>query len=308
MKLLHASGIRFFLLIIVFLTVSPLASATVLRVASWNIRNYTSTDRYLGKEEGWNPDYPKPEAEKDALRTVMLAVRPDIIVFQEMGPEGYLEELRLDLARAGLDYPYSAYMVAGDPERCLAALSNVPFCEVRREGDLSFTVAGESYCVKRGLLALVFETNGLRWTLYDAHLKSRISKAAEEGLNNRIRAGEATAVRNRIQKEQGADSFWMLAGDMNDTPSSSVWNRLTKKSGNELGIDLKPADSHSEYWTYYYNKKDSYERIDLLMASLPMMGAGIIPENAKIYDGSDASQASDHRMVYVDLFFSDGNE
>jgi endonuclease/exonuclease/phosphatase family metal-dependent hydrolase len=280
------------------------ARAEVVRVASFNLRNYTATDRIVDKS--WTPDYPKDEDEKTAAREIILSVRPDIIVFEEMGPAEYLEELRLDLAREGMDYPYSAHMVAEDKERCLAALSRIPFEKVEKITDMSFTSAGEKFAVKRGLLALTFKTDGNEWTIYGAHIKSRYGSAGEAEANSRERIGEANAIRSRIQKiYKKADApFWMLAGDMNDMPGSSVWKRLTVKGEKHLGVDLRPVDSRGESWTYYYKKADSYERIDMMLAS-EALAREVMPESAKIYDGPEAEKASDHRMIYVDLEFKE---
>lgn len=275
-------------------------SAETIRVASYNIRNYTGTDRVTAN--GWTPGYPKPEDEKDALRAVILAVKPDVIVFQEMGPAGYLEELRLDLCAEGLAFPYSAHLVASDPERCLAALSRIPIEKIGRNNSLTYSVDGEKAPVKRGLLSLSFSTKGRVWTLYDIHFKSRVGKKSEEKKNTSERNGEASAIRNQIQKEQGDNALWILAGDTNDTPASGTWKRVLTKGERKLGVDLRPKDSNGEFWTYYYKKLDTYERIDLLMAS-PDMAKLVKTDSASIYDGQDAGAASDHRMVYVDLEF-----
>jgi endonuclease/exonuclease/phosphatase family metal-dependent hydrolase len=276
------------------------ASAESVRVASYNIRNYTGTDRIT--ESGWTPGYPKPEEEKDALRAVILAVKPDVIVFQEMGPAGYLEELRLDLSASGLAYPYSAHLVASDPERCLAALSRIPIENMGHNNSLTYSVNGDKSPVKRGLLSLSFTSKGRAWTLYDIHLKSRAGNKSDEKKNTAERNGEASAIRNQIQKEQSDNALWILAGDTNDTPTSGAWNRFLAKGERKLGVDLRPKDSKGEFWTYYYKKLDSYERIDLIMAS-PAMAELVKTDSAKIYDGSGAEKASDHRLVYVDLEF-----
>ena len=276
------------------------ANADVVRVASFNLRNYTASDRMVDKK--WTPDYPKDEDEKTAVREILLSVRPDIVMFQEMGPPEYLEEFRLDLAREGLRYEYSAHMIAVDNVRCLAALSKIPFEKVEKITDMGFTVSGEKMAVKRGLLALTFKTDGREWTIYDAHIKSRYSKSGEKEANSRERIGEANAIRSRLNKiyKKAHSPLWLLVGDMNDTPGSSVWKRLTVKSGKSLGVDLRPVDSRGESWTYRYAKMDTYQRIDMMLASDALSGA--VKENsAKVYDGPEADKASDHRMVYVDL-------
>lgn len=277
-----------------------MARAETIRVASYNLRNYTATDRIM--DAGWVPEYPKPELEKDALRAAILSVKPDVIVFQEMGQGGYLEELAVDLAASGLDYPYRECLVAADAERCLAALSRIPFKEVRRNNGITCKVYGEVIPVKRGLLGLTFVTKGREWTVYDIHLKSRSGSEADADRNEKERHAEAAAIRGRILKEQGEGAFWLLLGDTNDTPRSGTWNRLTHKGEKRIGVDLRPKDSRGEYWTYYYSRKDTYERIDIMLASPPMLEF-VQTDSARIYDGPDAACASDHRLIYADLEF-----
>ena len=81
-------------------------------MATYNIENYVSTNRMT--EAGYRKDYPKPESEKRALRTVMRALDADVLVLQEMGPRAYLDELQRDLKAEGLDYPHVALAEAAD--------------------------------------------------------------------------------------------------------------------------------------------------------------------------------------------------
>jgi len=276
-------------------------NAEIVRVASFNVRNYNVCDHII--DGIWTPKYPKPEEEKTALRTILRAVNPDVVVFQEMGPSEFLEELRHDLAKEGLDYPYSAHMVALDEDRCLCALSRIPFAGVTRHTDLTYSVSKIKHGVKRGLLALSFSTQGRAWTLYDAHLKSRYGSDKDPVGNRKEREGEAMAIRNRIAKDAN-NGFWMLAGDMNDTPGTGTWRKLSRKYGKPLGVDLRPLDSNGEPWTYNFASRDIYERIDMLLCSTALSNF-IVEGSAHIYDGPGANEASDHRLVYMELNFPD---
>jgi endonuclease/exonuclease/phosphatase family metal-dependent hydrolase len=252
--------------------------------------------------DGWSPGYPKPEAEKDALRKVILTVKPDVIVFQEMGPGGYLEELRLDLAAEGLDYPYAVVLRAADRERCLAALSRLPIQEKGLNTSLTYTLNGEKQPVKRGLLSLSFLTQGREWTLYTIHLKSRVGTKREQAHLDAERAAEASVVRDNILREQPDGALWILAGDTNDNPSSPARNRLEIKNEKSFDVDLRPVDSKGENWTYYYSKRDTYERIDVMLAS-PEMAKLVKHDATRIYDGPGSMEASDHRLIYTDVEF-----
>mgnify|MGYP001603107197 CR=1 FL=1 len=86
--------------------------AGTLTVATYNVENYTSANRMT--EAGYRQGYPKPEAEKDALRTVIRGLRADILVLQEMGPRPYLDEFQRDLKRDGCDYPQAILLEGAD--------------------------------------------------------------------------------------------------------------------------------------------------------------------------------------------------
>src|SRR3954462_10992853 len=70
-----------------FLLLFVVAEAETLTVATYNIENYVPADRMT--EAGYRKDYPKPESEKQALRTVIRALNADILVLQEMGASAY---------------------------------------------------------------------------------------------------------------------------------------------------------------------------------------------------------------------------
>jgi endonuclease/exonuclease/phosphatase family metal-dependent hydrolase len=295
---------RWIAAVLAFVALQTGLNAASVRAASWNVRNYNEADRVV--DGRWTPSAPKSEDEKTALRKAILAVRPDVIVFQEMGPAAYLEELRRDLVKEGLEYPFSAHLTAADPERCLAALSRIPFASVDKQAHVTYRSGGVDCEVRRGLLALTFVTEGCRWTLFDIHLKSRETGAFGEAATERERLSEAEALRGEILKFSDAaddSARWMLAGDLNDHPGGSVWRRLLSLRGKSIGVDLRPSDARGEYWTYYFSRNDSYERIDLLMAS-PVL-AKSVPKGAPTLFAEEGMRASDHRMPFTDLVFPD---
>ena len=63
-----------------------------LRIATYNVRNYTAADRMV--REVYRPEYPKPENEKSALRAVIKALDADVLALQEMGGEPYARVAR----------------------------------------------------------------------------------------------------------------------------------------------------------------------------------------------------------------------
>jgi len=147
-------------------------------------------------------DYPKPESEKEALRSVIRYANPDILVLQEMGDVPFIKELQEDLRTDGVDYPYAAYVEATDKERHVVILSREPFKEVNQYDKLSFKhLGGARQFVKRGLIEAVFNTSGYEWSLFAVHLKSRYSKGSQDFESRKWRIGEATVLRNLIREK-----------------------------------------------------------------------------------------------------------
>src|SRR5437763_6437884 len=83
------------------LVLAAAVRAETLTVATYNIENYGPADRMT--DTGFRKDYPKPEAEKRALRMVLCGLNADVVALQEMGGPAYLEELRRDLKVEGID-------------------------------------------------------------------------------------------------------------------------------------------------------------------------------------------------------------
>src|SRR3954453_5904878 len=97
----------------------------------------------------YHESYPKPEAEKQALRAVIRGLNADVLAVQEMGPRPYLDELRHDLATEGLNYLYAELLEADDKERHLAVFSKRPFTAVHGYTQLAFKYFGATDTVKR---------------------------------------------------------------------------------------------------------------------------------------------------------------
>ena len=210
------------------ISVRPLPAETV-RVATYNVHNYLNMDRMV--EGYWRKNYPKPEVEKEALRELILRIRPDILALQEIGGIGHLEELQQDLRTQGLVYNYAEMLNGPDEVRHLALLSNIPPKQVLSHDQIDFKYFDARQSVKRGLMEIVFETAGLRWHLFNVHLKSRWTDRKDDPNSAKRRVGEAQAIRDflreRLPPEQ-VDSRYLITGDFNDARDSSTLRRFLK--------------------------------------------------------------------------------
>jgi endonuclease/exonuclease/phosphatase family metal-dependent hydrolase len=275
-------------------------AAPALTVATYNVENYVVTNRMV--DGVYRPAYPKPEAEKAALRKVITGLAPDILALQEMGPPPFLDELQRDLQREGAVYPFALVLEAADPDRHVAVLSKLPLKEVRRHAAVAIEFRPGPGVVKRGVLAVTVSTGAGEMTLFLIHLKSQLTEWRDDPGGAKQRQLEAAAVRDLVLArfpDPTAANF-VVCGDWNDTRDSKPVKTLLKRGQTKLGEVLNAADSRGETWTHHYNREDSYSRIDYILVSpalLPAVADGV----AHVYDGPGVLQASDHRPVFVRL-------
>ncbi len=272
--------------------------AETVRVANFNLHNYLDTNRWV--DGHYRMDYPKPEDEKDAVRKIIIAVNPDILALQEIGGPQHLEELRRDLKRDGLDFKYAECLVGPDEVRHIAVLSKVPF-QAKGHLDLDFKYIDERFVIKRGLMELVFDKGDTQWSLFNLHLKSRWTNRDDDPQSDKRRTGEAQAARDYIKDAYPPEQHprYLIVGDFNDTKTSAPVRRFLESGDTELTQLVDCRDSRSERWTFHYRREDRYERVDFILAS-PAMADAV--KDAAIFDQQPTtSQASDHRLIYVDL-------
>lgn len=280
----------------------------VVRVASYNVENYLLMDRRV--DGRWRRDYPKPESEKEALRQILCEVAADVLALQEMGSASDLEELRRDLHAMGLDYPHAYLMHGPDEIRRTAILAKFPFTEVIGHSELDFAYRGGREVVKRGLLEAVFETQGIHWTLFVVHLKSRWTEHADDPRAQQRRTREAQACRDLIREKYPPETHphYLVVGDFNDTRASAPLQRFLTVGDTVLTKMIPCADSRGERWTFHWERQDIYDRIDYLLAS-PAMFPQVIGGQGSIYDRQPLTErASDHRLIFVDLVFPAGGD
>ena len=243
-----------------------------LTVATYNVENYVATGRRI--DGVYRPAYPKPEAAKRALREVIRALDADVVALQEMGPAGYLEELRRDLRAEGTDYPYTALAEAADPERHLAVLSRRPFRRAQTEAGLAFRYLGGRERVKRGVLEVTVAAGAGELTLFVVHLRSRFTDRVDDPESAICRAGEAGAIRDHVLRRfpDPAGARFVILGDCNDAKGAKPLRLLTNRGQTVIARLLEPG-------------------------LLPAVAGG----RARIYDGPGVTEASDHRPVVVRL-------
>ena len=277
-----------------------LLRAETLTLATYNVENYGPANRVT--EAGYRKDYPKPEAEKAALRTVLRRINADVLVLQEMGGAVYLEELRRDLKAEGLDYPHAVLLAGDDADRHVALLAKRAPVATTQHGDLEVKYFGQKERVKRGLLEARFNVGGEELVVFGLHLKSRYTDRPDDPLSAIRRAAEATAVRDRVLQRcpEPAVTRFVILGDCNDDKASKALGFLQQRGKTEIAEVLAASDSRGETWTHAFRKNDTYTRVDHVLVSAALRPA-VVGGAARIYDGAGWREASDHRAVVVVL-------
>lgn len=277
------------------------AAAEPVRVATLNVRNYLLEDRMV-PDLGYRTGYPKPESEKEALRSVFMEVQPDIAALQEMGGRAFLGELQRDLRSAGLNYPHGIVLEAADPVRHLAVLSRFPPVAIHRHTDLSFPYRGERLPVKRGLLELQFGTGPAAWTLFVVHLKSRFSDRDDDPRSRDRRVGEAEAIRRRIIERVPVlpGGRFLVTGDFNDGPRSRAVRRFLTIGDRQISRIVAIGDDDGDRWTWCGQRDGRYEQIDFILAE-PAWWRQLRNAPAAIHDSPAMRHATDHRLLWIEL-------
>jgi len=276
-----------------------------VRVASFNLQNYLIMDRVV--EGKWMRDYPKPEKEKRALRSILKQVDADVVAFQEIGERPFLNELWMDLnVTKGPVYPHAIWMPAGDAEevRHLALFSKIPVSSIRMHHDIQFPYFGDRKTPDRGVLEVAFDSNGTKWKLFNLHLKSKWTERKDDPEAKIRREREARAIRDYLRKSNPPDNNprYLVVGDFNDHRNSAPLRRFLQVNDTVLTSMVPCEDSRGHRWTQHWAKADSYSRFDYILATPPMLKK-LVVGSAKIVDGPDSALASDHRMIFADFQF-----
>lgn len=275
--------------------------AHALTVATYNVENYLVADRMV--DGVFRQAYPKPEAEKKALREAIRAIAPDILAVQEMGTAPFLEELQRDLKAEGVDLPHAVVLDAADPDRHVAILSRLPFKTVQRHTQLPVKFLGQADVVKRGVLEVTLATSEGDLTVFVAHLKSRRTERPDDPEGVAQRSAEAEAVRDLVLARfpDPAQAKFIVCGDWNDTRNSKPVRAMTRRGDTVVGEILRASDSRGDTWTHAYRREDTYSRIDYLLVSPALKPFVSRKGTAAIHDGPGVREASDHRPVYARL-------
>ncbi len=206
----------------------------------------------------------------------------------------------------GLEYPYLFVCDAADTSRLTGVLSRVEPLSVNCHTDLEFKYFEDRRQVLRGLLELEFpgdDAGGRPWRLFVVHLKSRHSEHPQDPRSALYREREARAVRDWIRRQYPpvTQPRYLIVGDFNDHKSEPAVARFLKIGGRRYAYLVPAKDSRGERWTFFYRKKDLYERVDFLLASKALWPR-VVGKAGHVVDLLPESLiGSDHRLLWLSL-------
>jgi endonuclease/exonuclease/phosphatase family metal-dependent hydrolase len=277
------------------------------KVVTYNVENY------LIERSGTR--VPKPEIARRKVVETLVALRPDVLALQEIGPTNALIELQSRLRQAGLDLPHWEHVSGYDTNIFVAVLSRLPITARRPHSQESFLLEGRRFRTSRGLLEVDLEAGpNYRFTLFTAHLKSkRAIGAADEA---EMREQEARVLRRLVEARLAADpkANVLVCGDFNDTKDSPALKALLGRSSQRPLVDTRPVERNGDQaaaenprwdprhvsWTHFYGKEDTYSRIDYILLSTGMAREWR-REGSHLPTIPDWGVASDHRPVLCEF-------
>jgi endonuclease/exonuclease/phosphatase family metal-dependent hydrolase len=275
-----------------------------IRFTSWNLKNYLFTA--APAPEG-GMERSKPLREQQAVVSILLQIRPDVLGVCEMGSPADLAQLQAALKSKGLELPYAEHVTGDDPSRHVALLSRFPITARQPVTGLRYLLDQSEFPVQRGFLDVTVSiTPAYALRLVGVHLKSR--RDVPEGDQALMRRNEAHLLRQHVDRIlAGAPLTNLLVyGDFNDTrdqPGVKAIKGLRGSPG--LLTEIAAEDASGERWTYYYQEADEYSRIDFLLAS-PALLPEVQEAQSFLYGGKDWTKASDHRPVTTVIRADDG--
>jgi endonuclease/exonuclease/phosphatase family metal-dependent hydrolase len=274
-----------------------LAPGETFRVATYNVENYL--------DAGTRTRRAKPPEAKAKVRETILALKPDVIVLQEMGSLAALQELRASLKEEGLEFPFWEHVTGFDTNIHLAILSRFPFTARRPHTNDNFLLNGRRFSVSRGFAEADIQVNtNYSFTLIAAHLKSK--RPIPQADENELRQEEAKVLREKIEAclNKNPEANLIVLGDLNDTKDAPSIKTVIGRGKQKL-VDTRPAERTGDErnsagrnitWTHFYAAQDIYSRLDYILLS-PGMAREWSPTGTYILSMPDWGLGSDHRPL-----------
>lgn len=294
---------RSFATLAVIATIALEAAGDTFRLATYNLQNYldtpTETRRYIKSSEA-----------KAKIRESIRAINPDVLALQEVGATNALMELVSSLKNEGQVFPFWEFVQGADTNIHVAVLSKLPISASHPRTNDEFLLDGKRFRVSRGFADVeIHVATNFTFTLIAVHLKSPLNDSAADPTEQRLE--EAKILRNVIDEHLRAnpDANLVVLGDFNDSWNSDALKTVVGRGKHKL-TDIRPAERNGDdlttastrthpprvAWTYYFNKDDTYSRIDYILLS-PAMTRHWVSNETYALSIANWGIGSDHRPI-----------
>lgn len=265
-----------------------------LRFLSYNLKNYLTMRR------GQNFSG-KPEPEIEALISLIVAQKPDILGVCEIGTKEDLFDLQDRLKARGIDLPHHEHAGGADEVRHLGLLSRHPIIASNSKGGASYELEGQTRVISRGILDATIDTGTHELRFLGVHLKSK--REVDYADQELIRQNEARLLRNHADAilEEDLEAPLIVYGDFNDTISSTAIKIAKGRSNGRMALaDFYFKDSRGDLWTHFWDYQDTYTRFDYVLFSKAVRPM-LVGKECHIVDDPLWAKASDHRALLLVL-------
>ena len=267
-------------------------TSTTFSVGSFNVENWNSIER------NGQLNQPKPQAEKDAVISVIASVHPDVLGIEEIGTPNDLAELRAGLTGKGVVYPFVEYLPGADPDRRICLLSRFPIQARQSRTDYTYRLNDRPTPISRGILDVVLQVSEqYSFRAIVVHLKSK--RTVEFGDQAVMRLEEAKLLRAHLAEvfKRNPETKLLALGDFNDTPETAPIKTVMGEA--PVALFALPCQTAKGYTgTHLWRFHSEWSRLDYLLASRALSN-DFVAGSAHIYEGPDAGVASDHRLIYA---------
>ena len=267
-------------------------TSTTFVVGSYNIENWNSIER------NGQLNQPKPQAEKDAVVSVIANIHPDVLGLEEIGTTNDLAELRAGLTGKGVVYPFVEYVPGADSDRRICLLSRFPIVARHSRTDYTYRLNDRATPISRGILDVALQiADHYSFRAIVVHLKSK--RAVEFGDQSEMRLEEAKLLRAHLADifQRDPETKLLALGDFNDTPETTPIKTVMGPA--PFALFALPCQTSRGYTgTHLWRFHSEWSRLDYLLASRALSN-DFVAGSAQIYEGPDAGVASDHRLIYA---------
>lgn len=263
-----------------------------IAVMSYNLDGFAYADR---NQDGQADDF-KPEAEIEAIVSIIARNNPDILALQEIGSSNAMAMLQTRLAGQGCAFSDADFLMPPDGSPGLGILSKRSITSRDPITNAHYTIQNQSYPASRGFQQVdIAAAGGKTVRIINVHLKSKEFHPAGQ---TEMRRNEARLLAAHIRSRRSDTNITSIiaCGDFGDGPASATLRSLIGEPSKGL-IMLNLADPQGDAWTSLDRTQSTWSRQHYFL---------IDPESAQFVDykksgvlgGVEINLASRHRPLY----------